>query len=217
MLHKYYAIHNMYLMDPCIFYSWHDQFYDTKMQSGPTRFALSSYLSEWNFLRSRCSFKSTVLFSRQKACKIGLQSHSWNYQTQSVHFFVVTNKTNTAVSLLYLQLTQHGSLNLQNSRHEGKWPQCHVFLSCSHQCPLIWKRKRTHPISNPLLMIPACLHGTVSFLSIFSFHLQASINLFTIGGKCVVQSITWTSILCIPCNINALSYIMWSFAVYIKK
>jgi hypothetical protein len=127
-----------------------------KMQSGPTSFALSSYLSECNFLCSTCSFKSTVPFSRQKACKIGLQSHSWNVPN-SICTFLCGDKQNKHSCLLYLQLTQLKGLHLQNTRHEGKWPQCHVFLSCSHQCPLIWKRKRTHPISYPVFIILACL------------------------------------------------------------
>jgi len=103
MLHKYCAVHNMYLIDPCIFYSWHNQFYDTKRQSDPTAF--SSHLSEWNFLCSRCSFKSTVqkAFSRQNVFKVTLEV----YKTQSVHFFVVTqNKHNFLSTKVSISITQ---------------------------------------------------------------------------------------------------------------
>ena len=107
-----------------------------------------------------------------KCTKLNLYISSW-WQVNKTHF----------LSLLYWQLTQLKGLHLQDTRHEVKWPQCHVFLSCSHQCPLIWKRKRTHPISYSVLIILACLHGTISFLSLYSFHLQASINFFfTIGA-----------------------------------
>jgi len=110
------------------------------------------------------------------------------YQTQSVHFFVVTNKQNKhSCKSLYLQPAQHKGLHLQNTRH--KVSGLFVMFFFHAVTGAHWYGREKEPTPFLILHLSFLLVYMALYPSFLYFHFTYRLPL-----------IFWPLVACVWCN-----------------